>query len=125
MTVERSWLGRLRGQVAQKFFGWNRHLEALLRFKAISSDDVVLDVGSGNGKLLKHLTALTGCSGVGLEVDAALHDDALQFCAAEILQNKLTFLNTRFEDVEVCGRGFRHHGVFHRVSTVFLYVYAP
>merc|ERR1712176_652711 len=68
-------------------------------------------------------TTATGCSGVGIEVVPSLHAEALQICAAEILQKKLTFINAGAEDLEVCGQGIRHCGVHHSISTVFLYVY--
>ena len=41
-------------------------------FACITANDVVLDIGCGDGRVLLHLAQETGCRGVGLEIDPEL-----------------------------------------------------
>ena len=47
-------------------------MERLAGFAGITKDDVVLDVGCGDGRSLLHLASTVGCRGVGIDIDEEL-----------------------------------------------------
>ncbi len=51
-------------------------VEEMLRLAGVGKDDVVYDLGSGDGRIVIAAARLYGASGVGFELDAALVDES-------------------------------------------------
>ena len=57
---------------------------------ALSADDVLYDLGCGDGRVLVDAARARGCRCVGLELDAALARDARERVARERLEGLIT-----------------------------------
>jgi protein-L-isoaspartate O-methyltransferase len=70
-------------------------VERMLRLAAVTSDDVVYDLGSGDGRIVITAARNFGARGVGLDIDPALVEQARANAAAAGVADRVTF---RVED---------------------------
>lgn len=94
------------------------HMTHLVELAKISSDDFVLDIGSGDGQFLKTLVQMTSCRGLGVEVDPVYHDQALAHCTEEIRANKLQFRCLPAEELKIVSGSLCLPGCCPEVVTV-------
>jgi SAM-dependent methyltransferase len=72
-------------------------MRRLASFGQIRREDVVLDIGCGDGRVLHHLAQTVGCRGIGVEIDAELVAIARAGARAQGLAELL-----RFETADMC-----------------------
>jgi SAM-dependent methyltransferase len=65
---------------------------AMLRAAAVTADDVVFDLGSGDGRLVIAAARDFGARGVGVEIDASLVKDSRDAARAAGVADRVTFL---------------------------------
>jgi len=70
-------------------------VERMLRLAAVRSDDVVYDLGSGDGRIVITAARLFGARGVGIDIDPALVEQAQANAVAAGVADRVTF---RVED---------------------------
>lgn len=58
-------------------------IEPLLDLAAVAADDIVVDLGCGDARILRHAVAVRGCRGVGVESDSFLVGEARRRIAAD------------------------------------------
>jgi len=70
-------------------------VERMLRLAAVTSDDTVYDLGSGDGRIVIAAAKAFGARGVGIDIDPALVDQARANAAAAGVADRVIF---RVED---------------------------
>ena len=70
-------------------------VERMLRLASVTSDDVVYDLGSGDGRIVITAARAFGARGVGIDIDPALVEQARRNAAAAGVADRVTF---RVED---------------------------
>jgi protein-L-isoaspartate O-methyltransferase len=70
-------------------------VERMLRLANVGPDDVVYDLGSGDGRIVIAAARMFGARGVGIDIDPALVDQARANAAAASVSDRVTF---RVED---------------------------
>jgi 23S rRNA G2445 N2-methylase RlmL len=80
--------------------------DAMLKLAHVTADDVVYDLGSGDGRIVIAAAKKYGARGVGVELDAALIRDATKNAAKAGVADKVTFVQgdlfkTRLSDATV------------------------
>lgn len=83
----------------------------LLEFAELSGDDVVVDVGCGDGRLSVAAAEVTGCRARGVEIDPALAERARARAAAAGLADRVDIATGDGRDVDLAG-----------VTVVFLFL---
>ena len=68
----------------------------MLKIAQITSADLVMDLGSGDGQILIAATREYGARGVGIEIDPKLVNEARAHAAAAGLADRLTFIEQDF-----------------------------
>lgn len=76
-----------------------RHIFALIRAAAISTQDVLVDLGSGLGHVPLLVSACTGARTIGIELDPSFVACARQ-CAQELNLSKVSFLEQDAQDTD-------------------------
>lgn len=79
------------------------HIPRIAELWELGPEDVVFDIGSGEGRFLRLLHKQTGCVGVGVEVLEAKHRLALEHNKGLIEDQKLFFISGFAEDLKVDG----------------------
>jgi SAM-dependent methyltransferase len=76
------------------FFSPTRHaiVEAMLKLARVTSNDIVYDLGSGDGRILIVAAQKYGARGVGIELDPRLVEIARQGAREGAVDNKITFV---------------------------------
>lgn len=97
------------------------HLQYMLLAHRITENDVVLDIGSGDGRFLQGVASLTGCRGIGVEVNPELHFKALDLCAEAIKEGQLLFINMAAERLRISGGYVDWNDTSEKVTVVYLY----
>jgi precorrin-6B methylase 2 len=64
----------------------------LLAKARVGKDDILYDLGSGDGRIVIEAAKKTGCRAVGIEIDADLVDDSRQNAARAGIQNRVRFI---------------------------------
>ena len=96
-------------------------MERLAGFAGITKDDVVLDVGCGDGRSLLHLASTVGCRGVGIDIDEELVGTARCAARAAVAQAQFEQGVVRFEVADMCTALERYLA---GVSVILLYLIA-
>jgi SAM-dependent methyltransferase len=79
--------------------GTESHLLGAITYLArINPDDVLVDIGCGDGRLLTHAAAHHGCKCVGFDVRASCIEDTLQAAEAEGLSHLVTAVESDMMD---------------------------
>jgi trans-aconitate methyltransferase len=76
-------------------------INAMLDLAELTPEDVVYDLGCGDGRLLIQAAVRFGCSGVGVDVDASLLETARQQTQQSGVDDKLTFVQGNLFEVEI------------------------
>ena len=64
----------------------------LLAKARVGKDDILYDLGSGDGRIVIEAARQTGCRAVGIEIDADLVDDSRQNAARAGVQDRVRFV---------------------------------
>jgi protein-L-isoaspartate O-methyltransferase len=67
-------------------------VDAMLELAAVKPDDVVYDLGSGDGRIVITAAKKYGARGVGIEIDSALVEKATENAAAAGVSDRVRFL---------------------------------
>jgi SAM-dependent methyltransferase len=71
-------------------------VDAMLTLAEVSADDVVYDLGSGDGRVLIRAAQKFGARGVGIELDPQLVELSRQIAVEGEVADKVTFLEADF-----------------------------
>ena len=74
----------------------------LARFAGITADDVVLDIGCGDGRALLALAETVGCKGVGIDIDPELVEIAACAARAAEASSPAVASRLRYESADMC-----------------------
>lgn len=66
-------------------------ISQLIQFVGVGSDDKIVDIGSGDGAVLRTLALKTGCSGIGIECNPVRVAESLKYAKEENVHNRLSF----------------------------------
>jgi SAM-dependent methyltransferase len=82
-------------QVPDVHFTPTRHAvaDAMLRLASVTSQDVVYDLGSGDGRIVIIAAQIYGARGVGIEIDPALVERARLNAREAGVADQVTFIN--------------------------------
>jgi len=64
----------------------------ILHKAGVGKDDILYDLGSGDGRIVIHAAKLTGCRAVGIEIDGDLVDDSRHNAALAGVQDRVRFI---------------------------------
>jgi Methyltransferase domain len=64
----------------------------ILSKAAVGKDDILYDLGSGDGRIVIQAAKITGCRAVGIEIDADLVDDSLHNAVLAGVQDRVRFI---------------------------------
>ena len=67
-------------------------VEAMLELAAVKPDDVVYDLGSGDGRIVITAAKKYGVRGVGIEIDPALVQKSIENAAAAGVSDRVRFV---------------------------------
>lgn len=67
-------------------------VEEMLRLAGVGADDVVMDLGSGDGRIPILAAQMFGARGVGVEIDGALVTRAREIAREAAVEPRVTFL---------------------------------
>jgi SAM-dependent methyltransferase len=76
-------------------------VEAMLELARVAREDVVYDLGSGDGRFLITAAKKYGARGVGVELDPALVAKATATAAAEGVSDRVRFVAQNFYDADI------------------------
>lgn len=81
-------------------------VEAVLKLAAINSQDILYDLGCGDGRILITAAQQYGCQGVGIDVDSKIIDRAKNKAVKSRISDKLEFyrqnlFNSNFSNATV------------------------
>jgi ubiquinone/menaquinone biosynthesis C-methylase UbiE len=91
-------------------------IDTLVSFANVSADSVVLDIGCGEGEVLRRLTQHCGCRGMGIEVNPLMYREAMAMTQKTNTIDVLDFRFMRAEDIDMEDVTIRS------VTHVFLFV---
>lgn len=77
------------------------NVEAILRNAAVNKEDIVYDLGSGDGRIPITAALIFGSRAVGIEIDKIRYFISLYKCFLLRLSDKVTFLNKNIFDVDL------------------------
>ncbi len=72
-------------------------LSLLVEFAELTSDDVIIDVGCGDGRVLVEAVRKTGCRGIGIDNQIDLCETAKKVITTEGLQDRITIYHGEAE----------------------------
>jgi ubiquinone/menaquinone biosynthesis C-methylase UbiE len=75
-------------------------IDRLISFAAVSKEDVVLDIGSGDGGVVQRLVHATGCRAVGVEVNPLLCEIARDRSEGSCQQDRTRFITCPAEKLQ-------------------------
>lgn len=85
----------------------NRPLyEETIRLLAISNTDSILDIGCGNGYVLKMLTSQNNCMLTGIDPSASIIKDAFRRCHKFVKNGRMTFLCQNVKEMSFADNSF-------------------
>jgi precorrin-6B methylase 2 len=64
----------------------------MLHKTGVGRDDILYDLGSGDGRIVIQAAKITGCRAVGIEIDADLVDDSLHNAVLAGVQDRVRFI---------------------------------
>jgi len=70
----------------------NYVIAEILSKARVGKDDILYDLGSGDGRIVIEAARQTGCRAVGIEIDADLVDDSRQSAARAGVQDRVRFI---------------------------------
>jgi len=70
----------------------NYVIAEILSKARVGKDDILYDLGSGDGRIVIEAARQTGCRAVGIEIDADLVDDSRQNAARAGVQDRVRFI---------------------------------
>ena len=76
-------------------------VDAMLDAARVTADDVVYDLGSGDGRIVIEAARRFGARGVGVELDEALNTQARNRAAKAGVADKVTFVKADFFKVDL------------------------
>ena len=76
-------------------------VDAMLELAAIKPDDVVYDLGSGDGRILITAAKKYGARGVGIEIDPILVKQAAENAAAAGVSDRVRFVTADFFKADI------------------------
>lgn len=76
-------------------------LDQLFAFAEVSTDDHVVDLGCGDGRVVAHAAALLGCDATGVELDGRLANLARDRVENENLSDKVTIIEADARSVDL------------------------
>jgi len=91
-------MGQQPARTPDVHFTPTRHAiaDAMLQLAGVTANDVVYDLGSGDGRLLIIAAQKYGARGVGIEIDPALVATARQIAAEGGVADRVTFIEGDF-----------------------------
>jgi len=75
--------------------------DAMLRLAEVSADDVVYDLGSGDGRIVMLAAQKYGARGVGIEIDHGLVEMSRQIARDGEVDSKVTFIEDDFFTTDI------------------------
>jgi len=69
-----------------------RVVKEMLHMAAVGPDDILYDLGSGDGRIIIAAARETGCRGVGIEIDQQLIEASLKKAAQERVAERVRFI---------------------------------
>ena len=95
---------------------WEPIVYEMLKLAAVTRDDVVFDLGSGDGRIVILAAQKYGARGVGIEIDPKLVAISRQIAREAQVADRVTFLGvTR----QLVGERWLHAGAFHYCGSLF------
>ena len=76
-------------------------VDAMLRLAHVTSDDVVYDLGSGDGRIVILAAQQYGARGVGIEIDARLVALSREIAREAEVEDKVTFVESDFFTADI------------------------
>ena len=76
-------------------------VDTMLDAAGVTADDVVYDLGSGDGRIVIEAARKYGARGVGVELDEALNKQARSRAAKAAVADKVTFVKADFFKVDL------------------------
>lgn len=76
-------------------------VSAMLRFAGVGPDDVVYDLGCGDGRIVIHAAKHFGCRGVGVDIDPQRIAESRENAAKARLGDRVRFLCQSFFDTDL------------------------
>lgn len=76
-------------------------VDRMLELAEVSADDVVYDLGSGDGRIVIRAAERFGARGVGIEIDSALVQEARRNAEAAGVSDFVTFRHADLFDVDI------------------------
>lgn len=67
-------------------------IREILHKAGVGKDDILYDLGSGDGRIVIQAAKITGCRAVGIEIDGDLVDDSRLNAALEGVQDRVRFI---------------------------------
>jgi SAM-dependent methyltransferase len=80
---------------------WSPVADEMLEFAGVTSDDVVYDLGSGDGRILILAAQKYGARGVGIEIDPKLVDISRQVARDGEVESRVTFIEGDLFDADI------------------------
>ena len=80
---------------------WEPVVYEMLELAGVTRDDIVYDLGSGDGRIVILAAQKYGARGVGIELDANLVDISRQVAREAQLTDKVTFIQGNLFDTEI------------------------
>jgi 16S rRNA A1518/A1519 N6-dimethyltransferase RsmA/KsgA/DIM1 with predicted DNA glycosylase/AP lyase activity len=81
----------------------NSVIDAMLRLARVTPDDVVYDLGSGNGAIVIRAAEKFGARGVGVEIDAKLVKEATDRARKRGVSGRVTFVQGDLFKADISG----------------------
>ncbi|ALU11383.1 methylase [Ignicoccus islandicus DSM 13165] len=86
--------------------------EKIVELAKVTPNDVLIDLGSGDGRIVVLTSKLSGCKGIGVEIDSALVAISRKKASEYGVSNRVEFIEGDFTEVDLS------------VATViYLYIY--
>ncbi len=84
-------------------FWWTPHskVEVMLELAQVTADDVVYDLGSGDGRIVIAAAERNGARGVGIEIDAALVEESERNAREAGVEGRVRFLRQDFYEADI------------------------
>jgi SAM-dependent methyltransferase len=76
-------------------------IDAMLKLAEVTADDVVYDLGSGDGRILIRAAQKYGARGVGIELDPQLVELSRQIAVDGEVADRVTFLEADFFNIDL------------------------
>jgi SAM-dependent methyltransferase len=76
-------------------------VEEMLRIAKVSKDDILYDLGCGDGRIVITAAKKFGCRGVGIDLDPQRIKESRENAIKEKVENKVTFIQQDFFETDI------------------------